>query len=308
MPYRRKKLRSNVRRYRKKQGRGVKSHPKQIQSASYVPPSRMVRFTDTRSFIVEDTEGIVSSYPPSRAISCNDPTKTFAETFSNGTWSRTSLTAKGDAVPGINTWVTKLDGSNGGVYRQASAQSARIKVTVTPLARDGSADSYQDCAQVVLQRSTGVGSAWHNKPVSDTYNGEVMKQLPQTKGAMVYLNHGGTPRGCTISDSYKFSNANSLRPTVNQFTQEGLSTGERDTWQLAIFPGYSAKYGNVTGGTRMPDMRVEIQISYIVALTEVSTDTSDLNRGIDLGMAAEYVAAGLGSVAGAALDARLEGA
>jgi len=303
MPYRRKRRvakRSNVRRYRRKQGRGVKSHPQQIQSASFVPPSRMVRFTDCRQFVVEDSEGLINSYCPSKSFTCNDPTQTFRTTYDNGDWSACSLGAKGAAVPAIANWVSKADGTNGGVYRQASAVSAKIKITVTPLARDGSADSYQDCAQVLLQRSTGIGNAWHDKAVSATHNGEVLKQLPQCKSAMVYLNHGGTPRGCTISDSYSFAKTNAIRPSVNIFTQDGMVTGERDSWQFAILPGYSAKYGNVTGGTRMPDMRVEIQISYIVALTEVATDASYLNEGIDLGEAAGFVGANVVAMAGAA--------
>ena len=299
MPYRRKRRpakRSNVRRYRRKQGRGVRSHPQQIQSASFVPQSRLVRFTDTRQFVVGDSEGLINSYPPTKSFPANDPTQTFRTTYDNGDWSSVSLGAKGAAVPAIANWVIKADGSGSGVYRQASALSAKIKITVTPLAKDGSADSYQDCAQVVLQRSTGIGTLWHNQAVSAEFNGETLKQLPQTKGAMVYLNHGGTPRGCTISDSYTFAKANAIRPSVNVFTQDGMVTGERDTWQFAILPGYSAKYGNVTGGTRLPDMRVEIQISYVVALTEVATAKSYLNEGIDLGQAAGFASAAVGTI------------
>jgi len=289
MPYKRKRpvkkravKRNKVAAYRKRQGRAVRSHPKQIQSASWVPQRRLVLFTDTRVWSLKDNEGTLSSFPPTRAFPCNDPTTAFTEVYKNGTWSAVSLTAKGAGVPAIAKWVTNVNGTGTGDYRAASAISAKIQVTVTPMPRDGTADTYQDCAQVILQRSTGLGTVFHNQVVSNTFNAEVTKQLPFTKSAMIYSNFGGTPRGCTISDSYSFSSMNALKTAAqNIFCLDGLVTSERDTWCLAILPGDSAGYGS--GGNRITDMRVEVKISYVVALSEPSTNFSQLNEGIALG-------------------------
>lgn len=289
MPYRRKK---NVKRYRRKQKAGVKSRPKQIQAASYVPSRRMVRFTETRSYVVEDSQGILSSYPPGRSFPCNDPTQAFTLVYKNGTWHETSLGGKPAGVAHVDRWVTDKLGAGGGAYRTASAVSSTIKVNVTPLHRGEGSDAFQDMATVVLQRSTGVGNQFHDKAVSSSQNSEIYKQMPMTKSADIWTNPNGTPRGCCISDSYSFSKMNGLKGTAqNIFASDGMVTTEHDAWCLTIQPGYSARYGNVTDGTKIPDCRVEVQITYVVALSEPSTGFAQLNAGIDLGQAAEFGAA-----------------
>jgi len=298
MPYKKKKSGGYRKRYLRKQKGRARPYTKNIQSASWVPARRKVMMSDTRSFYVKDSSGLTSSIPISRSFSCNDPVNAFMTTYVDGSWLDNSLGAKGAAVPAIAKWVCAANGSGTGDYRTASAISSEITVTVTPMPRDGGHDAYQDMAQVILHRSTGPGHIFHGLPVSATYNAEVTKQLPCTTSAMVWYSGGaGNPKGCTLKGKYRFSSVNGLKTSAqNIFTSDGLSGNERDSWCLTILPGDSHGYG--IGGTRMTDMRIEVKIDYVVALSEPSTNFTQLNEGISLSGVAGFVG-GLADFAGA---------
>lgn len=270
--------------------RKYKSHPKQIQASTYIPKTRVISFSDYRTFVVDDNQGLVNSYPPTRTFTCNDPTQTFATAYLNGDWMNTSLTAKTQQIPGLADWVCENTGlpatGTRGMYKQAQALSSKITITAVPCPEQDSqgADSVQDTVKMILTKTTEPASKsiYYNVPISATNNAEVNSQRPYTTTALLYRNHGGTPRGGTVSQkySYKAMNAGNIR-TNNIFHANG-TTAQQDTWCLQFAPIFSSKYGNVSGGTRLPQLKVSVKISYYVLLSEPSTilATPRTNEGL----------------------------
>ena len=94
--------------------------------------------------------------------------------------------------------------------------------------------------------------------------------MPMVRTGNVYLNHGGTPRGCTLSMNYSFAknNADPGKQHENLFYAD-TSPLEKDIATLIMLPGDSNAYGIL--GNRNPPMRVELKVSYIVLLSEPTT-------------------------------------
>lgn len=285
MPFKRKytKRPRNTKRTQQRAKKQVSSFPRQIQNAAYIPKSRLVKFTDYRSYIVKDTGGGTTfSYPPLLQVGLNDPTK-FIES-SQGTWDATSMGAKGAAVPGITRWLAnKVPGTTSTAdYLTASCIGAKLDISVVPIAQPvADQASYQQIAKVALANQTRAGHL-KGRVVDATLNAERVSQMPMVRTANIYLNSGGTPRGATLSLKYSFKKNNALpgKQHENLFYAD-TSPLEKDIGTLIILPGDTNGYG-VTGTKVMP-CRVEVRVSYIVALSEPNTHIGmALNDGLSL--------------------------
>lgn len=272
--------RRNQSRLNRRNRKQVKSFPKQLQNSQYVPANRLVKFTDFRSYIVNDTGGTTTaSYPPLIQLGLNDPTK-FIESV-QGDWKSNNLGAKGAAVPGLTKWLSnKIPGTTSTAdYLTASCLGAKLDVTVVPIAP--AADeigNFQQTFKAVLANQTRLGHL-KGRPVDTSFNVEMVSQIPMLKTANCYLNSGGTPRGASLSLRYSFkkNNANMGKQAENIFYAD-TSPDERDIATLVLMPGDSNGYG--IGGTKIPQCKVEIRISYIVLLSEVNTH---IGQGINDG-------------------------
>ena len=293
MPYRKRRSKRPPRNTKRTQRRAksqVRSFPRQIQNAAYIPKSRLVKFTDYRSFTVKDTGGGTTySYPPLIQCGLNDPTKFIEST--QGTWDKTSMDAKGPAVPGIARWLSnKVPGTTSTAdYLTGTCLGCKLDVTVTPIAQATTDQaSYQQIAKVVLANQTRSGHL-KGRVVDSTLNAERVSQMPMVRTANIYLNSGGTPRGASLSLKYSFrrNNAAPGKQSENQFYAD-TSPLEKDIGTLVILPSDTNAYG-VTGTKVMP-CRVDVRVSYIVLLTEPNTHIgqamNDGNSlvGIDTGM------------------------
>jgi len=294
-----KKIIKNKRRINRRSSRKVRSHPKQIQNAAYHPKNRLLKFTDFRSYVVVD-EGFNGSgaIPPILEIGANNPRKFIHST--QGTWDACSLANKTVAVPGIQNWVTNqlTTPSSTAPYLNASCLSCQVVITATPLPSvapaAGEADYYQDVIKLCVQKNTRNGM-FHNKNISNAFNSEVVSQTPYVRTANLYYNANGTPRGATIKMNYSFKKMNAGRAGITggpaNFFHADTDPSEKDFINVVLMPAHSQKYGLIlTGGTRLPNIRVEVKVSYIVLLSEPNCQiTHDTNVGINLGTVAKMV-------------------
>lgn len=289
MPYKRKTYKKRARNFIKTNRRHkkqVKSYPKQIQNAAYIPKSRLVKFTDFRSYVVIDNAGSVTppaAHPPLIQMGLNDPRK-FIESI-QGNWKKNSLGAKGDAVAGISKWLAnKVPGTTSTAdYLTGSCIGCRIVCTVVPIpVPTDVTDQYQPVVKVALANQTRAGHL-KGRGIDLNLNAERVSQMPMVRTANVYLNAGGTPRGCTLSLNYSFKKNNANRggfSSSNLFYAD-TSPIETDIATLIMLPGDSNAYGLT--GSRNPAMRVEIKVSYIVLLSEPNTHIGQaLNDGNNL--------------------------
>lgn len=286
-----KNVKRNKKRVNKKAKKAVKSFPRQIQNAAYLPKSRLVKFTDYRSYVVtDDSFNASGALPPVLEVSSNNPRKFIHST--QGTWDAASLSAKGAAVPGIANWVTDSVPTSTALapYLNASCLSMKLIITAVPIptvAADGAqADEYQDVSKLCVQNNTRNGM-FANRNITNAFNSEVVSQTPYVKTANMYYNAHGTPRGATITQHYSFKKSNAGRPMLNSanFFSNNSDPLEKDFTNIAILPTHSQKYGlTATGGTRMANHRVTISVSYIVLLSEPNghVSTNDSNQGINL--------------------------
>lgn len=295
MPYKRKTYKKRARNFiknNKRHKKQVRSYPKQIQNAAYIPKSRLVKFTDFRSYVVIDNAGIVTpptAYPPLVQMGLNDPRK-FIESI-QGNWKKNSLNAKGSAVAGIDKWLAnKVPGTTSTAdYLTGSCIGCRIVATVTPIpVPTDVTDEYQPIVKVALANQTRAGHL-KGRGIDLNLNSERVSQMPMVRTANVYLNAGGTPRGCTLSLNYSFKKNNVNRgnfSTANLFYADTSPT-ETDIATLIMLPGDSNAYG--LSGSRNPAMRVELKVSYIVLLSEPNTHIGQaLNDGNNLSEIAEF--------------------
>ena len=272
----------NFKRTNKKHKRQVKSFPRQLQNAAYIPKNRLIKFTDFRSYVVLDNAGITAAYPPLLQVQLNNPRKFIEST--QGNWKANSLGAKGAAVPGLTRWLTnKVPGTTSTAdYLTGSTLGCRLTVTVTPIGVNADEyDSYQPICKVALCNQTRSGHL-KARGIDNDLNSERVSQMPQVRTANVYLNNGGTPRGATLSLKYSFkkNNADPGKAPDNIFYAD-TDPAEKDIGALIILPGDSNAYGLT--GNRCPPMRVEVKVSYIVLLTEPNTHIGmALNDGINL--------------------------
>ncbi|HHZ97333.1 MAG TPA: hypothetical protein EYN67_17705 [Flavobacteriales bacterium] len=286
MPYRKRKPKSKQARQQRKFRGKVSSSPRQIQNATYMPKSRLVRFSGFRSFIVRD-EGFntTGALPPVLEIGANNPRKFIHTT--QGTWDSNSLGAKGVAVAGLSQWLTNKvpSASATASYLNGQALSCRVDITAVPLPMAGTEDTYQDTIKMCVQNNTRGGNMI-NHTITQGFNSEIISQTVGMRTAMMYTNPGGTPRGASITLKYSFKQQNAgITSQHGNFFYLDTDPLEKDMINLAFLPGDSTKYGLSTlGGIRLPDMRVEVKISYIVLLSEPNTaiDASELNSGVDL--------------------------
>lgn len=276
------KPKSKAKRTQRSKRRQVSSMPRQIQNATYMPKSRLVRFSGFRSYIVKDTAGTTGAYPPILEIAANNPRKFIHTT--QGTWDSNSLGAKGVSVAGLAQWITNsVPGASAtGSYLTAHTLSALVTITAVPLPGAGGEDQSQDTIKLCVQNNTRGGNMM-NKTISGTFNSEIVSQTVGMKTAMLYTNPGGTPRGATIVQGYSFKKQNAAPGSMayNRFYAD-KDPDEKDFINVGFLPGDSVGYGLT--GTRLPDLRVEVKVSYIVMLTEPNTaiQNSELNAGIDL--------------------------
>ena len=278
----------------KKPKKKVFSFPKQIQSATYIPKSRLLRFTDFRSWNVTDNaigapgSGHAGANFPNLEMSANAPNVFISDM--TGTWSNVSLNKKGGAVPGIPAWVTRASGVGSAPYREAQCLSSKITATAVPVHQEGTGLE-QDVIKMILHKSTSPHT-FHNKVINDDMNAETASQQMGVRSANLYLNQNGTPRGATIKGYYSYKKMNNAlgSGSKNYFhaaEEDGTVAppAERDYWNLAFLPGNSGIYGvAATGGTRLPELRVSVKIEYIVLLSEPNTGLMGygINAGNDL--------------------------
>jgi len=285
------KVKQNKKKINKRASRKVKSFPKQIQNAAYVPKNRLLKFTDFRSYVVVD-EGFNGSgaIPPILEIGANNPRQFIHH--KQGTWDACSLNNKTVSVPGIQNWVTNLNPTPSSMapYLNASCLSCQVVVTATPLPSvapaAGEADKYQDVIKLCVQTNTRNGM-FANRNITNQFNSEVVSQTPYTRTANLYYNANGTPRGATIKYNYSFKKMNAARSGTggpSNFFHADTDPNERDYINIGLLPTHSQKYGLiVAGGTRLPNIRVEIKVSYIVLLSEPNCQiTHDVNLGQNL--------------------------
>lgn len=289
MPYKKKRSykpkSKNARQQKKFRGR-VSSSPRQIQNATYMPKNRLVRFSGFRSFIVKDNGfNTTGALPPVLEIGANNPRKFIHTT--QGDWLSNSLGAKGVSVAGLTQWLSNKvpSASSTASYLNGQCLSCRVDIVAVPLPGAGGEDKFQDTIKMCVQNNTRGGNMI-NHNITGNFNSEIISQTVGMRTALMYTNPGGTPRGATISVNYSFKkqNAGIGSQTSNWFYND-TDPAEKDFINVAFLPGDSNGYGLTTAGyTRLPDMRVEIKISYIVLLSEPNTaiDASELNSGVDL--------------------------
>ena len=291
MPRKSKNFKSNKKRVNKKAKRNVKSYPKQIQNASFLPKSRLIKFTDFRSYVVTD-EGFnaTGALPPQFQICANNPGQ-FAHNH-QGTWDATSLTSKGASVHGVTTWIapTPATSSDTAPYLKANCLSCKVTVTATPLptysAEGEEHDAYQDVIKLCVQPNTRL-NAWKDRNIDNQFNSEVLSQTPYVRTANMYYNANGTPRGATITQHYSYKKFNMGRPArdENNFFGPNHVPLSQEWINVGLMPVHSQKYSlSALGGTRLPNCRVEIKVSYICLLSEPNTHTGThmVNQGNDL--------------------------
>lgn len=275
----------------------VKSHPEQIQSATYIPKSRLLRFSDYRSFNVTDNaigapgSGHAGANFPNMEFSANAPNVFISN--KTGYWANVSLNKKGGAVPGIPAWVTRNDGVGSAPYREAQCLSSKITVTAVPVHQAASATTgaEQDVVKMILHKSTSPNT-FHNKIIDDDMNAETASQQMGSRSANLYLNQNGTPRGATLKGFYSYKKMNNAlgSGSKNYFHANNADgsiapPAERDYWNLVFLPGNSSIYGvAATGGVRLPELRVSVKIEYICLLSEPNTGLMGfgINDGNDL--------------------------
>lgn len=271
--------------YRKRTTRAVKSFPRQIQSATYLPKSRLIKFRDVRQYILVDDAGDVSTgaLPPSMLVGANNPRK-FVHS-QQGNWGQTNLGSKGAAVPNLATWISDIVPTSSATaqYLNGSCLGAKITVTACPMPTANEADDYQDIITMHLQKNTRGGN-WIGKSISQTFNGELVSETPQVKSANMYLNHGGTPRGASITMFYSFRKMNNQPGRQNQnIFHYDSDPAEKDFFSLCFLPGDSNKYGLASPYIRLPPLRVTVNISYIVNCFEPNNRLGgSLNEGTEL--------------------------
>lgn len=287
--YRKPRQARNGRKTRARMSRQVASVPRQIQSATYVPKNRLVKFSDFRTYVVlDDAINTTGALPPLLQMSLNDPTKFIEST--QGNWKKNSLTAKGSAVPQIPKWLAnKTPGTTSEAeYLTGSCLGCRIDVSVCPIpVNNDEYDSYQPICKVALANQTRSGFL-KNKNIDLQVNSERVSEMPMVRTGNIYLNHGGTPRGTTLTLKYSFkkNNATPGKQAENLFYADS-SPLEKDIASLIILPGDSNAYGLL--GNRCPPCRVEVKVSYIVLLSEVNTHIGQgINDGSDLSHIAHY--------------------
>lgn len=285
MPYK-KKYTSKDKRRQITNRKSVSSVPRQIQNATYMPKNRLIRFSGYRSFIVKDAgfDG-GGALPPVLEVGANNPRKFIHST--QGTWNSNSLGAKGVAVAGLSQWVTdKIPHANATAsYLNGQTLSCRLTVTAVPLPMSGDEDQHQDTIKMCVQNNTRGGNMV-GKNISQQFNSEVASQTVGMRTANMYVNPNGNPRGATIviNYNYKKQNAGVGSQVFNSFWAD-TDPSEKDFINIAFLPGDSNAYGLTAGGfTRLPDIRVEVKISYIVLLSEPNTaiQSTELNSGVDL--------------------------
>lgn len=294
MPYRRRstKPKSKAARSQRQKRRHVSSIPRQIQNATYIPKTRLVRFSGFRSFIVKDTASQAvppAALPPVLEIGANNPRKFIHST--QGTWNSNSLGAKGVSVAGLTQWISdKAPGESATAsYLSAQCLSCRVDITAVPMPQSGAGaggeDTYQDVVKMFVQNNTRGGNM-AGKPISQTFNSEIASQTVGMRSCNLYTNPGGTPRGGTITMKYSFKKQNGgLDSQGKNIFFNDTDPVELDFINLAFLPGDSNGYGLASAGyTRIGDLRVEVKISYIVLLSEPNTaiQNSELNSGADL--------------------------
>ena len=294
--YRKRKYANNKNRTVRKAKKQVYSFPRQIQNANYIAKNRLVKFTDFRSYVVIDNAGSVTppaAYPPLLQMGLNDPRKFIEST--QGNWKKNSLTAKGAAVPGLSKWLAnKTPGASSTAdYLTGSTLGCRLTVSIVPIpiASDDQ-DNYQPVCKVAFANQTRAGHL-KGRGIDADLNSERVSQMPMVRTANIYLNHGGTPRGCTLSMNYSFkkNNADPGKAAGNLFYNDTSPT-ETDIATLVILPGDSNAYGLT--GSRCPPCRVEVRVSYIVLLTEPNTHIGTaLNDGNNMSDVAQLSAGNL---------------
>ena len=286
--YRRRKPKSKAKRSQTRKRRTVSSMPRQIQNATYMPKSRLLRFSGYRSFVVKDTGfNTTGALPPILEIGANNPRKFIHTT--QGTWNSSSLGGKGVAVAGIDQWVAeKIPGaSSTASYLNAQTLSCKVVITACPMPMksDSDEDAHADIIQMFLQNNTRGGNMTQ-KNISTDFNSEVIGQSIGMKSATLYTNPNGTPRGATMSMAYSFKKQNKgLGSQVHNYFYADTDPAEKDFINLAFLSTDDTQYGLESAGyTRLPDIRVQVKVSYIVLLSEPNTaiGNSELNAGNDL--------------------------
>lgn len=305
---RKRKRRAPASRYRKKTKARSKGRATTIQSSTYVPKSKMVRFVETREYVVIDDqikEGTTQPVCPSLSIPCNNPClawQTKRHATANGHQPETSNqdTVAGDwkpasyvsdasvAMPNVSEWVSDnlggpalegvtVDGTgtafySASRYRHAEVLSAAVTVSALPQPSNTAADPVQDSAVLVLQKSSSRFNHFigRNQTIDRANNASIIGKMPYTTIGHTYTNLMGNPKGATVKMGYSFKamNAGHGRAAANFFTLNSEPM-EHDSFHIALMPRDPHSYMKVSPGSqRMAPHVVTVKLTYFVKLSE----------------------------------------
>lgn len=264
-----KKTRSRASKYRgRKQRSRVSGRSKTIQSSSFLPKSRLIRFTERRTFQVLDNSA--DGVPPSMYFYANSPVKFYGTASGNtpqGSWKTDRSATDAD---NIGEFVTPGDGSGNAPYRNGRVIGSSITVTATPNPTIATSDGHQDTTLVFLEKQTAVRDI--STAVSAVYNQDSLAAHPNVKHGLMFTNPNGAPKGTSLRATYS---AKSVNPNA---TNTGLSfyqdtvPGEKDWYKITLMPSDLDGYALGSGAT-VPPTRIVVQVSYVCLLGEPNSKT-----------------------------------
>lgn len=287
---------------KRSQKRRSKPYTKQIQSSSFLPASRLVRFAETKTFTVSQftTPTATQHVPISWSFPANDPATCWLSgvgTVRDGEWlpHDLSVTTPVPYIRNLKSWITEANGNpvvgSRGVYRTGAVKSLKITVTAQPEAQNpANQDTYQDSMMCFLQNTTGTRTEWagRNQYLSGANNGQVRAKEHYTTQGTTYTNPNGTPRGCTLTKTYNFKKFNRTpgREFANTFNMD-KEPEEKDTITFSMYPGNAPAAFNADSSgaySLMPPHIVTVKMEYIVQLSEPDTlkQSDNTNMGNDL--------------------------
>jgi len=236
--------------------------------------SRTVLFEDTRSYIVKDNDATSGAAPAPiiRTLQLNDPQNMWPTGVHGvqGEWNASDYTSKGSSMPGLDTWVTKKDGTGSGAYRLAECIATRVVVSAIWLDETGATPALnQAMSKLICRKVTKLTDATEFMDVtpSTSFNVDKLCRFPYTRSADLYS--APNPKGATITTNYSFKRLNkgAARSSLNHFFADNGPV-ELDFLQIMILP-QNKTYS--TTNERCGTFRIQIKVESIVNLSEPNT-------------------------------------
>jgi len=269
--------------YRRKKYPGKRSPFSAIQSATFIPKIKKIKFSV--HFNLSNITGVLggSSALLNRAyFYANSPFQpgdfhTAHWILESGVWSRSAL--------GLTTWCTNQNPPAGatGQYRQATCYGSRITVTAIPNQQSGStSDTYADVTNLFVTKSTT--NPWATRTTinqlgperSTASNATVLAMLPNTKRAQLHTNPNGAPKGAKITMDYSYKAMNAIKTRSQAMFAADTHPAEADFFGVALVQQRT--------GDSNPLIDVNIKIDYFCLLGEPNTEfpmTGDIVEGTD---------------------------